>query len=646
MARYGNTSPSAVINAARSGRARQQAVNDQAAAFEYDTSAQTEADYNSYKAYLEGRLKNTTESNVGAKITIQSKLNSAYSAFTSNEIQRATDSINLGEATSTDKYNKIYSLYQRAATMGNANLAQNLASQLISLSKTIGLEQQAAYGRSVGGSGGRSSSGGSSGGSSTSTSSSKQIAQYINEGQHLAAQFELAAKNHRPLVNDDGSVIMRPGTNIPFVPTANEAGKIHATTLIQTKDMYEQAIAEGRAVGANVDGYLEKLDNLTKTDSFAGMTNETLLGLAQNNDTESVFTNKYDALGSSKGVELRPNVGLVPGKDGQGFVPLYGTGVEPSAFDSSGTAYADWNAKNTLSKDGYKSNYSLGTVQARLADKSIDPLHRDAIDPRSKRMISFLGAKNGTKEGAMLAGASNILTPGFAQYKYNKAGEDMTTGDAELVKDLNRIYGKGGKPNPYAGNLWAEIGSVGEQGWDNLTDPNKILPENMRNLPSDAQKAWSRLEKATGIDVKKNLGFGFEAKGGIPNALGSVLKNVATGIAREKEAAKQRAIAEAAARVQAAEAARVAQYNANIEAQRLAVATPAMVAAQQPKVSVQPYRTPNVSVRPYYTPNVSVQPYTTPNVVVAPTPKTPNVVVSGPKPAPAPQNKKAWWQFW
>lgn len=143
--RYGNAgSVSSLISSARSAYEREQAYQDQIAAYEWDLSAKTAEDHDKYVGYLTKRNKELETRDPAKALTFASKINSTRSSFASKEIQRASIAVNYGQGTDSDKYNKMMGLYQNAVNNGDYDLAQNLEAQLGTLQIKIMNAQAAA----------------------------------------------------------------------------------------------------------------------------------------------------------------------------------------------------------------------------------------------------------------------------------------------------------------------------------------------------------------------------------------------------------------------------------------------------------------------------------------------------------------------
>lgn len=143
--RYGNAgSVSSLISSARSAYEREQAYQDQIAAYEWDLSAKTAEDHDKYVGYLTKRNKELETRDPAKALTFASKIDSTRSSFASKEIQRASIAVNYGQGTDSDKYNKMMGLYQNAVNNGDYDLAQNLEAQLGTLQIKIMNAQEAA----------------------------------------------------------------------------------------------------------------------------------------------------------------------------------------------------------------------------------------------------------------------------------------------------------------------------------------------------------------------------------------------------------------------------------------------------------------------------------------------------------------------
>lgn len=115
---------SSVLRAAESTRNKRLQLEDDLAAYKWNNSEQTADDYAEYRKYLETRYDETSDP--GKRLSIQNRVNSARTSYTSNEIQRTAIDILEGNATLGDKQAVVLNLYKEAVNAGDFNLAQNL----------------------------------------------------------------------------------------------------------------------------------------------------------------------------------------------------------------------------------------------------------------------------------------------------------------------------------------------------------------------------------------------------------------------------------------------------------------------------------------------------------------------------------------
>lgn len=145
---FGNSSSSALIKSANTAASQIASYNDSLAEYEYQLSAKTDDDLQTYQNYLNKRIDtlNTsgTVTDASKALSLTKSLTSAISTNTSTNITRENIQIMAGNGTLTDKYNTIVSQYQRAVGIGDDALAQSLESQAYSVSQSIQSQAQTA----------------------------------------------------------------------------------------------------------------------------------------------------------------------------------------------------------------------------------------------------------------------------------------------------------------------------------------------------------------------------------------------------------------------------------------------------------------------------------------------------------------------
>lgn len=135
MANLGNIGVSSLLRSANSVRAKAQAYSDQEAAFNWNMSDKSMADYQAYSRYLQTASR--TAATPSAALTYQTKAIEGQRTFVSHEIQRQTIATMEGSGTLQDKYNTIAQFHDAALNNGDLNLAQTLRSQADSVDVAI-----------------------------------------------------------------------------------------------------------------------------------------------------------------------------------------------------------------------------------------------------------------------------------------------------------------------------------------------------------------------------------------------------------------------------------------------------------------------------------------------------------------------------
>lgn len=131
-----------LLRSAAATRKRVQQQEDALVTFDWQNSAQTYEQFQEYSRYLQDRQSGSTDPS--QKLTYARNIVSARRSYTSNELQRQQMAIMEGRGTTTDKLNKVFSLYEQAVDNGDYNLAQNLATQYDNLSIKLQNEAESA----------------------------------------------------------------------------------------------------------------------------------------------------------------------------------------------------------------------------------------------------------------------------------------------------------------------------------------------------------------------------------------------------------------------------------------------------------------------------------------------------------------------
>lgn len=148
---YGNTSVSALLSQARAALKKQQSLEEEVAAYEYDLSPKNQESFNKYQDFLAKRIDLVKESDPSKSLSLQRKITGAQRSFTSSEIQRQSIAIAEGNGNKQSKLNSIIGLYRQALENGDEATAQRLQLQADQLQ--ISIQQEAASGAGRGGGG-------------------------------------------------------------------------------------------------------------------------------------------------------------------------------------------------------------------------------------------------------------------------------------------------------------------------------------------------------------------------------------------------------------------------------------------------------------------------------------------------------------
>lgn len=147
-ARIGNSNTSSLLKSANTLATEIATYKDAVAATNYASSAKTDADFQAYQDYLNGRIGSLqasgSVSNLTKAVGLTNTLRSATNSNVSASIQRENIQVMAGNATLQDKYNVVSSQFQRAVGVGDMSLAQSLESQAYSISQSIQYQAQVA----------------------------------------------------------------------------------------------------------------------------------------------------------------------------------------------------------------------------------------------------------------------------------------------------------------------------------------------------------------------------------------------------------------------------------------------------------------------------------------------------------------------
>lgn len=536
---YGNTSASALINGANAARKRQEAYNDQFYSYEYQTSAQSEEDYRKYDQYLQDRAKKTSDPSKA--LALQSKRDSAYSSYTSNEIQRQTMSVMYGEQDNRAKYGKILPLYQQAIASGNMNLAQNLESTLASLSKTIQSEEIANVERArvSGERAARSQTKAYNDGLNGQLRLNKiafdaiERAQNNNDilreadGTPIKGRIERTADGGQRIIYDDNAGTIK--------PTARQVAIAKAIKLKTEENLLSQAIEDGMDESGT---RLAALMQLQSTDDYRKFTSAGLINaLTAQGGGENPFTNRYDPVTRTFNSTTREV--LSTNEDGSN---VYRTGFVGDANDLNAdkAIYLNYDKRNGINPTDTMDNWESPTFK---------------MDAYNRQMQGVIRGKDGTEQRRTLyvrTGDGGILSstrPGTIPYTAEDArsGKPVEWQDvlkewefnpAEGISETGRLLSgvAGGATGKIMNHINPMVGSIG-----NIVAGNRnAIKEKQRQvaLAAAAAQAQQRAQAAAAAlaaipkvnpaaPIKVNYGAGTMSNVVGPRAIPAAVKQAA-----------------------------------------------------------------------------------------------------------------------
>ena len=403
--KFGNTSASSLMRAAKSAYTQQATLQDSIAGYQYDLSAKTQSDLNNYLSHLNKQLGYYQNSDPVKTLDYQKKITSAQRSYTSAEIARTTTQKYYGNATDQDKLNTMINLYQQAVANGDENLAQSIESKAAVLQSQM-----------------LNSGGGSGGGSSTTTPTSKGIdniisknnmgiqelknefsSGQISQSQYMSQVGALINGNDQILkdtytVNPDGSIIANKYSDIT-PDKLNSYASEHAKLI--ASDDYNKILGQDNAP-LDLKLARQQSFNTVQYDPATGQIKSTpnnIVGLRPANEFGSTvgfgITNnnpgkEYAAAFKKLGINDSVDKGILNNK---GFIDPYGNNVKGDFYvnDPNNPQYAYTKTQNgsTLAlmpngnvqilQDSKAASDQLAALNDRLANPNISQQEKDAI---------------------------------------------------------------------------------------------------------------------------------------------------------------------------------------------------------------------------------------------------------------------------
>lgn len=237
---YGNTSVSSLLRAAKAAQQKQYSLEDSIAAYEYDLSPKTQADFEKYQAHLNNRIKQYQGIDPLKALNYQKTITSANRSFTSSELSRATTQVLYGNMDNPTKLSLMTNLFRRAVENGDENLAQRIEGQAAQLQQIM----SRSYG--FGGGGGR--------GSGVGTDFKNSVSNRVAE---LQSDLDYNVKALRESGNFTLGKIQETGDGRSYLGTAKGLIEEMAST-------YQRAAQEAEAAGdlQTAQGYKQKYQDI------------------------------------------------------------------------------------------------------------------------------------------------------------------------------------------------------------------------------------------------------------------------------------------------------------------------------------------------------------------------------------------------
>lgn len=635
--RIGTSNASSLIRSAVAAANKTADYTDQIKGYEFQQSDKSQQAYDTYTSYLKQRQAAATDPT--KQLSFIKAQDSAFKGFKSSEIQRAQLAVNYGSGSLYDKADKIKSLMEQAASIGDDATYQSLDLQRTNLDIQIqNMEEKAANA----GSGG---AGSSSYETQAGTNLNKTYGVLNDGASHFKAQLDSGQISYADYNHGMQQIAMKQRELSSQVYAEQEARKNGGST----GNPNVSSLSE-----SDLNAVLKHADSFFTGETSKKYSPEMLTRAANGMQDYGV---SYDAQGNP-GTFAVPQVANFQTTDKSGspdpaspdFNPNYGKPFTGATYaqgdtgsgkfiahikDASGNVISQEVATKDHAADFTHTPYKTITVHQadgtakQLIEMRVDTGRKDAngaaimkdihVDPTKPGATQFLqdwasnnNSWNAGVNKATIAANENPILQGINELGNNigqgylNYGKSLAKGTGDLFMGGVNGIGDAFKHDKNAMNVW-----------DDLQHPDHFL-KNPGGSLVDAAMAASKAPRH------------FLA-GGVGGQLGA-LQSMLFG---RNEKVKADTLAKAKADAAAAEALRVSNYNTAIAQQAklgvnnapLPVKSPGMVAAATPNVAVT---------------NRQVGINAQPSLAVQPTPAQPSVKVVGPAykaPAPTPWYK-------
>ena len=178
--RIGTSNVSALVKSAGSAYNTIQNNNDTLAAYQFEIDGKTQAAWDTYSSYLNGRKANLTNDPMKT-ISVNKAINTGFNGYRSAAIQQESQGINYGTSSLYDKRNKLDNLWQQAQAIGDQTTMNSIEMQRSGVDLQIQTQEAAAA---------KSANGGSSYETQAGVNAEKSFSDQAAIANHLKSQLQ------------------------------------------------------------------------------------------------------------------------------------------------------------------------------------------------------------------------------------------------------------------------------------------------------------------------------------------------------------------------------------------------------------------------------------------------------------------------
>lgn len=486
---YGNTSVSALLSQARAALKKQQSLEEQVAAYEYDLSPKDQAAFDKYSSFIDNRVKQVKDSDPSKALSLQRLQTGAQRSFTSSEIQRQSINIAEGKGSKQGKLQAIIGLYRKALENGDEATAQRLQLQADTLQIQIQNEANAGAGKGGGGSDAadKAAKKGINAQLDKIQTAKKDFKDDLAAGRitskdYIAKNAQLFDAQNKILqstyqVDGNGNIVQNQNSGLSYESVKDYYDKHNS---LRQDNLFQQIMGTNPNVPLELrmeqigNAFRSSIDPLSgevklEPNNIVGMRRLTEYGsnlaapTVENNVDSKKYTEAFKSLGIDGGSSGSVKKGYTDYAGNQREAPFYLSDPEKPDYaytqDENGVRYAlNKDGKAVMLGDSAAASKSIAALQERLANPNISPQEREAIqnDIRNTNtdlvpdgVISGIKGVQQQQQDEQLAGLA-----GFGR-KLVAAGDELVS-KVPGGTDVQNVYSKS-----KIGNLTNEILRLG-----------------------------------------------------------------------------------------------------------------------------------------------------------------------------------------